>query len=146
MYRPSSTRPLHKLSVKLIDTYKTINKVYYEKKAKRKAAREQYNKGWDDENYDYIIKAEERFNDRYIIKEKIGKGSFGQVVRAYDEQSNCEVAIKIIKSKTPFTMQARTEIELLQGLKDKDKQDENNIVRLLEHFVYRNHQCLVFEM
>jgi hypothetical protein len=33
--RNSSERPVYKLSVKLIDTYKHINKIYYEAKAKR---------------------------------------------------------------------------------------------------------------
>jgi len=37
------------------------------------------------------------FNGHYLIKERIGKGSFGQVVRAVDERTGSEVAIKIIK-------------------------------------------------
>ena len=43
-------------------------------------------------------------------------------------------------------LQAQTEIELLTFMLEKDRSDECNIVRLLNHFVYRNHQCLVFEM
>lgn len=38
-----------------------------------------YNDGYDDSNYDYIIKNGERWNDRYEIDSLIGKGSFGQV-------------------------------------------------------------------
>jgi len=144
-----------KLSVSLIDTYKQINKVYYEERETRRAARAAQkaqkgaganNNGWDDENYDYIITNGEMFFGRYVIKERIGKGSFGQVVRAIDTESNKDVAIKIIKSKKPFLMQAKTEIELLLQLCDKDVEDQNNIVRLETHFMYRNHQCLVFEM
>eukprot|EP00536_Pseudo-nitzschia_multiseries_P015064 jgi/Psemu1/298908/fgenesh1_pm.814_\ len=78
--------------------------------------------------------------------ERIGKGSFGQVVRAVDLERDVEVAIKIIKSKKPFLMQAKTEIELLNHLNEKDPNDQHNIVRLLTSFMYRNHQCLVFEM
>lgn len=147
-----------KLSVSLIETYKHINKVYYEERDRRRRAREAQrqagerqgtginNHGWDDENYDYILNSGETFNERYIIKERIGKGSFGQVVRALDTETNKDVAIKIIKSKKPFLMQARTEIELLSHLCEKDREDQNNIVRLVTHFMYRNHQCLVFEM
>ena len=120
-----------KLSIDLIETYKFINKVYYEQKAKKKLQREASAKQsdaslhgrWDDDNYDYIVKENEDFGEegRYTLKEKIGKGSFGQVVKAYDNTENKEVAIKIIKSKKPFTLQARTEIELLEQLKSDDR-------------------------
>ena len=56
------------------------------------------------------------------------------------------MAIKIIKSKKPFALQAQTEIELLRALRSADRDDKQNIVRLLDHFVYRGHECLVFEM
>jgi dual specificity tyrosine-phosphorylation-regulated kinase 1 len=73
-------------------------------------------------------------------------GSFGQVVSAYDKYEEIEVAIKIIKSKRPFFVQAQTEIELLLVVKNLDPNDEHNIVQLKHHFVFRNHQYLVFEM
>jgi hypothetical protein len=141
--RKPSDRPLIKLSVSLIDTYKHINTVYYEDRDARRHARakeksakalEQQqgvggtnNHGWDDENYDYIITQGEIFYNRYKIKERIGKGSFGQVVRAEDIETRREVAIKIIKSKKPFLMQAKTEIELLTHLWEKDPEDQHNI-------------------
>ncbi|KAG7339769.1 sserine/threonine protein kinase with PASTA sensor domain [Nitzschia inconspicua] len=189
--RLPADRPIIKLSLSLIDTYKHINDVYYQEREARKAAKllqeknaaatlaaaaatttakkqggttttdkpspkqqqQQQpgtgtnNNGWDDDNYDYIIHPGELFYDgRYRIKERIGKGSFGQVVRADDLLENVEVAIKIIKSKKPFLMQAKTEIELLTHLTEIDTHDQHNVVRLLRHFMYRNHQCLVFEM
>jgi len=104
------------------------------------------NLGWDDENYDYVVKNGELFNDRYTVSTVIGKGSFGQVVKALDNQTQEWVAIKIIKSKKPFLQQAKTEIELLKFLNEKDVSDTACIVRLLEHFMFRGHQCLVFEM
>ena len=102
--------------------------------------------GWDDENYDYVVKNGELFNDRYTVSTVIGKGSFGQVVKALDNTTQEWVAIKIIKSKKPFLQQAKTEIELLQFLNEKDLSDTACIVRLHEHFMFRGHQCLVFEM
>ena len=151
-FRDSMERPILKLSVKLIETYKHINKVYYEAKARK--LKEQadvtrggaFNDGYDDQNYDYILHGDEIFAERYILKHRIGKGSFGQVVCAYDQDLRCEVAIKIIKSRKPFMLQAQTEIELLLLMRETDRNDESNVVRLLHHFVYRNHQCLVFEM
>ena len=58
----------------------------------------------------------------------------------------CDVAIKIIKSRQPFRMQAQTEIMLLTRINDRDESDDYNLVRLLHQFTFRNHQCLVFEM
>lgn len=105
-----------------------------------------HNDGYDDQNYDYILRGDEILNDRYIIKYKMGKGSFGQVVCAYDQERKCEVAVKIIKSRKPFLVQAKTEIEILSRLLDKDPNDDRHVVRLLDQFIYRNHQCLVFEI
>ena len=140
----------------------SLSQVYYEKRKRRqeekaastasasggskKERKGSINNGYDDEHYDYIVKSGELFNDRYEVSTVIGKGSFGQVVKAYDNQRGESVAIKIIKSKKPFALQARTEIELLCTLRMGDQEDEHNIVRLLNHFQYRNHQCLVFEM
>ena len=134
--------------------------VYYEKRKRRseeKAASQStsdrkkerkgsFNHGWDDENYDYIVKNGEVFNERYVVSSVIGKGSFGQVVKAFDNTTSEWVAIKIIKSKKPFLQQAKTEIELLQFLNAKDPTDTACIVRLQEPFMFRGHQCLVFEM
>ena len=64
--------------------------VYYAKKKKRKELekneegghkkeRRLYNDGYDDENFDYVIKTGEKWFDRYEIESLIGKGSFGQV-------------------------------------------------------------------
>lgn len=69
--------------------------------------------------------------NRYVLQKRIGKGSFGQVVQALDKNTNTEVAIKIIKSKKPFLMQARTEIELLTLLNTNVPEDQNNIGKFL---------------
>ena len=71
------------------------------------------------------------FNERYLVSSVIGKGSFGQVVKAWDQHQSDYVAIKIIKSKKPFLQQAKSEIELLQFLNQKDSMDHACIVRLL---------------
>jgi len=168
-YRDSRSGPLRKLSVDLIRTYKHINEVYYAKKKRRaqpvsstedttngsllKKERKVYNDGYDDENHDYIIRAGEKFLDRYEIDSLIGKGSFGQVVKAFDHEEQVYVAIKIIKNKMAFLNQAQIEVRLLEMMNNHNSSDhplyaigKERIVRLKGHFIWRNHLCLVFEL
>lgn len=55
-----------------------------------------------------------------IIYFEIGKGSFGQVVKAFDHEEQCHVAIKIIKNKKPFLNQAQIEVKLLEMMNRAD--------------------------
>lgn len=107
-----------------------------------------YNNGYDDQNYDYILKNGEIFDKRYVILSDtpVGKGSFGQVTKAYDTLNKEEVAIKIIKNKKTFFDQAQIEIHLLELTNAHDKDNKYNIVSLKGHFVHRAHLCLVFEL
>ncbi|XP_008470328.1 serine/threonine-protein kinase minibrain isoform X2 [Diaphorina citri] len=156
-FRDPATAPLRKLSVDLIKTYKHINEVYYAKKKRRaqqsqgedsshKKEKKLYNEGYDDDNHDYIIQHGEKFLDRYEIDSLIGKGSFGQVVKAFDLEEQCHVAIKIIKNKKPFLNQAQIEVKLLEIMNKADVNNTYYIVRLKRHFMWRNHLCLVFEL
>lgn len=137
--------PVRKLTVNLIHTYKHINHVYYTAKKERLKKKPAVNNGCDDANYNYKIIAGETLAERYQVEQRIGKGSFGQVVRACDKKTQALVAVKIIKSRSAFTKQAQTEINLLKSLNLKDPEDRFYIVRLLDTFVHKNHTCLVFE-
>ncbi|KAL6267459.1 hypothetical protein P5V15_000535 [Pogonomyrmex californicus] len=134
-----------------------MTNVYYAKKKRRaqqmqgedgshKKERKLYNDGWDDDNHDYIIKNGEKFLDRYEIDSLIGKGSFGQVVKAFDHEEQTQVAIKIIKNKKPFLNQAQIEVRLLEMMNRADTDNKYYIVKLKRHFMWRNHLCLVFEL
>lgn len=68
--------------------------MYYAKKKRRhqqgqgedsshKKERKVFNDGYDDDNYDYIVKNGEKWMDRYEIDSLIGKGSFGQVISCH---------------------------------------------------------------
>uniref|UniRef100_H3B4P5 dual-specificity kinase n=3 Tax=Latimeria chalumnae TaxID=7897 RepID=H3B4P5_LATCH len=84
--------------------------------------------------------------DRYEIDSLIGKGSFGQVVKAYDHHEQEWVAVKIIKNKKAFLNQAQIELRLLELMNKHDTEMKYYIVHLKRHFLFRNHLCLVFEL
>uniref|UniRef100_A0A1I7VZ14 Dual specificity tyrosine-phosphorylation-regulated kinase mbk-1 n=1 Tax=Loa loa TaxID=7209 RepID=A0A1I7VZ14_LOALO len=105
-----------------------------------------HNNGYDDENHDYIIHPGELFNNRYQIACHLGKGSFGQVAKAYDTLEQQDVAIKIIKNKKPFHDQAQIEIRLLEMMNSQESESKHYVVKLKTHFMWRNHLCLVFEL
>jgi dual specificity tyrosine-phosphorylation-regulated kinase 1 len=84
--------------------------------------------------------------DRYEVRGLLGKGSFGQVVEAWDKEEKCKVAVKIIKNKPAFREQADIEIRLLKLVGDKDPLDQHHMVRMIRHFEHKSHLCLVFEL
>lgn len=47
-----------------------------------------------------------------------------QVVKAYDHEEQCQVAIKIIKNKKPFLNQAQIEVKLLEMMNRADAENK----------------------
>lgn len=135
--------PLYKLSVNLINTYKDINKKYYERKK-----RQQIQEGllYDDENRDYKVLIGEVLNRRYEVEAILGKGTFGRVVRAKDRETGELVAIKLIKNKTSFFNQGKIEIKILEHMNALDPEDNFFVVQMYGHFIHRQHLCIVFEL
>ncbi|KAK4471395.1 hypothetical protein MN116_004827 [Schistosoma mekongi] len=102
----------------------------------------------DSDNFYRIIK-HDHIAYRYEILSLLGKGSFGQVVSAYDHMKGCKVALKIIRTEPRFTIQAREEIRILEKLRSMRETsfDESNrydfpIINLYEHFTFRKHICI----
>ncbi|TPP58043.1 Dual specificity tyrosine-phosphorylation-regulated kinase 1A [Fasciola gigantica] len=100
-----------------------------------------------------LVRIGDIWQDRYKILALIGKGTFGQVVRALDQMTGEEVAIKVIKNKRSFLQQAEIEIKLLREMAMFQVNDQmaaevgaNYIVNLKAHFSYHGHLCLVFEL
>lgn len=57
------------------------------------------NYGFDTETQEYIVTLNEHLAYRYEVVKKLGKGSFGIVLRAFDHKNKEFVALKILKNK-----------------------------------------------
>lgn len=104
------------------------------------------NCGYDDENGSYIKVLHDHIAYRYEIKEIIGKGSFGQVIKAFDHKTNQSIAVKIIRNKKRFHHQALVEVKILDSLRKKDRDNQYNIIHMFDYFYFRNHLCITFEL
>ena len=56
------------------------------------------------------------------------------------------MALKILKNKKRLYKQGLVESKLIETLNINDKEDKKNIVRRLDHFVFRKHLILTFEL
>jgi dual specificity protein kinase YAK1 len=80
---------------------------------------------------------------KYEIMERLGQGTFGQVLKCYNAARKSVIAVKIIKNKSAYYHQALVEVRILQMLNnDFDAGDEKKIVPMLDFFVYRKHLCI----
>mmetsp|Transcript_101304 Transcript_101304/g.180035 ORF Transcript_101304/g.180035 Transcript_101304/m.180035 type:complete len:626 (+) Transcript_101304:95-1972(+) len=101
---------------------------------------------WDDSEGYYKAKIGEVMLGRYLVTEDIcGKGVFSNVCKAKDKADDSAVAIKVMRCNDMMKKAAEKEIEILERLNKADKQNKRHVIRLLRHFMYRGHLCLVFE-
>ncbi|KAL4660272.1 dual specificity tyrosine-phosphorylation-regulated kinase 2 isoform X1 [Arapaima gigas] len=104
------------------------------------------NGGYDDDQGSYIHVLHDHIAYRYEVLKVIGKGSFGQVVKAYDHKMHQHVALKMVRNEKRFHRQAAEEIRILEHLRKQDKDTTMNVIHMLEHFTFRNHICMTFEL
>lgn len=132
------------------DELKIYKEIYYFGQSANKVAyvkpSTNPNSGYDDENGNYKIVEHDHIAFRYEILEVIGKGSFGQVIRALDHKTNTHVAIKIIRNKKRFLNQAVVELNILDELREKDADGSHNVIHMLDYTYFRSHLCITFEL
>lgn len=104
------------------------------------------NCGYDDDRGDYIAVMHDHLAYRYEILSVLGKGSFGQVLKCHDFKTNTLKAVKIIRNKKRFHHQALVELKVLQYLCQHDQEDQFNVIHIKDHFYFRNHLCITFEL
>ncbi|XP_049534504.1 dual specificity tyrosine-phosphorylation-regulated kinase mbk-2-like [Anopheles darlingi] len=114
--------------------------------ANAKKRRGASNSDYDNEQGSYIHIAHDHIAYRYEVLKIIGKGSFGQVVKAYDHRIYKHVALKMIRNEQRFHRQAQEEIRILKHLRAQDRYNAMNIIHMYDSFVFRNHMCITFEL
>ncbi|KAG6551595.1 hypothetical protein Mapa_006672 [Marchantia paleacea] len=153
------TRPLVvKLTKEVVETYQLCNPTFTysvtfnPKRYLTNPSTGVSNGGLDNVNSDLILYVNgilhnADYNRRYIVKDMLGQGTFGQVCKCWTDDSNNYVAVKVIKNQPAYFHQAQVEIGICHMLNHQyDPRDTHNIVRILDHFVYEGHLCLVFEL
>ena len=117
--------------------------------------------GFDNELGDLIVAAGDQVvsptGRSFEVLKHLGRGTFGQVLKV-QSSGNRGYAVKVIRNRPAFLKQAEIEVELLQRLRiprtakgfDSDPAREYTdpralVVQMYDHFVYKNHLCLVFE-
>lgn len=85
---------------------------------------------YDNDNGSYIHIPHDHIAYRYEVLKIIGKGSFGQVVKAYDHKTREHVALKMVRNEKRFHRQAQEEIRILKHLRAQDKENTFNIIHM----------------
>uniref|UniRef100_T1JLC7 dual-specificity kinase n=1 Tax=Strigamia maritima TaxID=126957 RepID=T1JLC7_STRMM len=104
------------------------------------------NCSYDDDQGSYIHVPHDHIAYRYEVIKILGKGSFGQVVKAYDHKNQLHVALKMVRNEKRFHRQAQEEIRILDHLRKQDKDNTINIIHMYDNFTFRNHTCITFEL
>ena len=86
------------------------------------------------------------------VTERVGRGVFSFVVRAIDMNAEPDqrgrkpvVCIKIVRRNDMMTRAAVKEVRILSELAAADPENRRRCIRLLAHFTFRRHSCMVFE-
>ncbi|XP_034444072.1 dual specificity tyrosine-phosphorylation-regulated kinase 4-like [Hippoglossus hippoglossus] len=83
---------------------------------------------------------------RYQILAVIGNGYSGEVLKCLDYKTKQFVAIKLIRNKDSVLKLAKSEMKVLKALEESDKNNSANIAHMKEHFYFRNHLCISFDL
>ena len=104
------------------------------------------NYGYDDEQGDYKVIINDHIAYRYQIIDFLGKGSFGQALKWFDNKENRFVWLKIIKNKKRFFRQGLIEVKILKYLKDHENSSMHSSIIMEDSFIFRKHLWIIFEL
>jgi len=90
------------------------------------------NHGFDTDQQEYAVRYNDHIDYRYEIVKKLGKGSFGIVLRVFDHKNKEFMALKVLKNKKRLYKQGLVEAKLIETLNKKDPEDKKNIIKKLD--------------
>lgn len=161
-YRRSDTEttvvsPLRALTSSLTVTYKMCVPDFDYRTSKNprrvltKPSQPRTNHGFDNDQNDYILYVNDilgvQENKKYMVVDILGRGTFGQVVKCQDLDTQELVAVKVVKSRSVYLNQSLTEAAILEYISTQvDPNDEFHLLRMKDKFMHRGHLCLVLEL
>lgn len=98
---------------------------------------------------DYILRVGDRIGEQdscFVVLALLGQGTFGLVVKCRHTLTNELVAVKIVKNRREYYQQSLAEIQVLRRFGEVHGQQSRRVVRMLGHFTFRNHLCIIFEL
>lgn len=100
-----------------------------------------------DEEGHYVYQENDIFaKNRFQAMQLLGQGTFGKVVKCKDYLNDITVAVKIIRAVDRYRQAAKTELRVLQTIKENDRSGQYQCLLLREFFDYKNHICLVTDL
>jgi serine/threonine protein kinase len=85
-------------------------------------------------------------NNKYKIIKEINRGTYGNVFKSININTNTLYAIKIIRKENIFTKQSKKEIAILNEINEANINFKYPIVKIIEDFIFNNHVCIVLEL
>ncbi|XP_055499115.1 dual specificity protein kinase CLK4-like isoform X1 [Leucoraja erinacea] len=99
----------------------------------------------DDEEGHLVYHTGDKLKARYEIICNLGEGAFGKVVECFDLKKGVYVALKIIKNITRYREAARSEVRVLEEVRNKGA-GTYGCVQVLDWFDHHGHICIGFEL
>ncbi|CCK72084.1 serine/threonine protein kinase KNS1 KNAG_0I03000 [Huiozyma naganishii CBS 8797] len=98
-----------------------------------------------DKDGHYIYRRDDVFgsNGRFVSVDLLGQGTFGKVLKCFDNAANAYVAVKIIRSVDRYREAAKTELRVLAQIMQNDPFGKFQCLLLTDFFDYKDHICLV---
>lgn len=75
-----------------------------------------HNHGYDNEQGEYLYVNHDHIAYRFEVMRKLGKGSFGVVLKCHDHLKNQPCAVKVIRNKKKLQKQGMVEVKILEHL------------------------------
>ncbi|CAK0903677.1 unnamed protein product, partial [Prorocentrum cordatum] len=82
-------------------------------------------------------------NDRYVVEQFLGDGTFGRVLGCKDSVAQDYVAVKVVKGVKRYCEHAEAEVEILQEIQRLDPRRESLCVEMLDSFLHAE-RCAPF--